>query len=390
VFHQQRTYDRFTALMLWMLCALGRRTVTSALGFAGRTHEDWSAGYYVFSRADWEVDSLFEQVFKTGIDTRPSSNFIPIAIDDTGKKKCCKARGQTSWMKDPMSPPFHVNLQHGLRWVHAALLLQHHEEGQGCRAVSTAFRLCPPVKKPGKNATDTEWAAYKKAKKQHNLSLTGLKIINNLRQTADNLGNYDKHLHFAVDGSYTNGTVIPGLPERTDLTGRTSKNSALFFPAKGKGRRIYGERLQTPEAIRKDETIPYKKTSCYFGGKFREIRYKDINEILWPRGGKRRLLRLIIVAPIPYRAPGKKRRYYREPAYLLSTDIKSPTNEILQVYIRPCRSCTVLKRKFKRIVYYKTRAESARAKLNFVHVVNRAVHMALAVKSLAESARVIY
>jgi len=332
-FCQQRTHERFCALMLWMLCAFGRRTVTSAFGFAGRMQRDWSACYYVFSRAEWAVDSLFEQVFKAGLSTRAPSRFIPVAIDDTGKKKCCKQRGQTSWMKDPLSPPFHVNLQHGLRWVHAALLMQYHDEGQGCRTASIAFDLCPPVKKPGHKASDEDWATYRKQKKQHNLSLTGLKVIKRLRETADDAGYANKQLHVVVDGSYTNGTVISQLPERVDLTGRTNKNAALCHPAEGTRRKVYGERLPSPEAIRKDEAISYQTTTCFFGGKFRDMRFKEINKVLWPRGGKRRLLRLIIVAPIPYHAPGKKRRYYREPAYLLSTDIESPTQEILQAYL---------------------------------------------------------
>jgi hypothetical protein len=332
-FKQQRTHERFCALMLWMLCAFGRRTVTSAFGFAGRTQSDWSACYYVFSRAEWEVETLFEQVFKVGISTRAPSRFIPVAIDDTGKKKCCKERGQTSWMRDPLSPPFHVNLQHGLRWVHAAHLMQYHDEGQGCRAVSVAFDLCPPVKKPGKKATDEDWGIYREEKKRHNLSLTGIRVITGLRKTADEAGLANKQLHIVADGSYTNSTFIPRLPERVDMTGRIGKKSALHLPAEGKGRRVYGERLPSPEEIRKDDKIPYQTTSCFFGGKFRELRFKEISRVLWPRGGKRRLLRLLIVAPIPYKAHGKNRRYYREPSYLLSTDLESPTQEILQAYL---------------------------------------------------------
>jgi hypothetical protein len=331
-FAQQRTYERFVALLLWLFCALGRRTLTAAIGFAGLIQSDWSANYYLFSRAKWKMGALFEQVFKVGLSTCPPVRFITVAIDDTGKKKCGKRRGLTSWMKDPLSPPFHVNLQHGLRWVHAALLMPYHDKGQGCHAATVAFELCPPVKKPGKNATEAEWKAYRKQKKQHNLSLTGLEIIKILRESADAAGYAHVPLHVVVDGSYTNGTLMPQLPERVILTGRMGKNSALCYPASGPGRRVYGERLPTPEEIRQDTSMPYAKARCYFGGKFREIRYKEKTRVLWPRVGKRRLLRLVIVAPIPYKAPGKARRYYREPAYLISTDLESPIEEILQAY----------------------------------------------------------
>jgi hypothetical protein len=102
--------------------------------------------------------SPYSQI-KVGLSTCPPSRFITVAIDDTDKRKCGKQCGQTSWMKDPLSPPFHVNLQHGLRFVHAAMLMQHHDKGQGCHAASVAFKLCPPVKKPGKNATKEDWVA---------------------------------------------------------------------------------------------------------------------------------------------------------------------------------------------------------------------------------------
>lgn len=331
-FVQRRTYERFVTLLLWLFCALGRRTLTAALGVAGRIQVDWSANYYLFSRAKWEMGVLFEQVFKVGLSTCPPIRFITVAIDDTGKKKWCKQRGLTSWMKDPLSPPFHVNLQQGLRWVHAALLMPYHDKGQGCHAASVAFELCPPVKKPGKNATEEEWKTYRKQKKQHNLSLTGLEIIKILRESADAAGYTKVPLHVVVDGSYTNGTVMPQLPERVILTGRMGKNSALCYPASGPGRRVYGERLPSPEEIRKDTSVPYAKARCHFGGKFREVRYKEKTKVLWPRVGKRRLLRLVIVAPIPYKAPGKARRYYREPAYLISTDLETPIEEILQAY----------------------------------------------------------
>lgn len=332
-FAQQRTYERIVTILLWMLCAYGRRTMTAAFGFAGQTQSDWSANYYVFSRAQWQPDDLFEQVFKVGLDTQKSCDVITVAIDDTGKKKCQRQRGLTSWMKDPLSPPFHMNLQQGFRWVHAALLLPFHDQAVGCHPVSVAFDLCPPVKRPGKNASEEDWKQYRKQKKQHNLSVTGAEIIKRLRHTADQSGYGNKKLHVVVDGSYTNQTVISKLPERVELTGRTSKNTALFNPAPPGGRRIYGQRLPSPEAIRQDVTIPYRTTTCYVGGRYREIRYKEINHVLWQRGGKRRPLRLIIVAALAHKVPGKARRYYRDPAYLLSTDLTSPIESILQAYM---------------------------------------------------------
>jgi hypothetical protein len=41
-------------------------------------------------------------------------------------------------------------------------------------------------------------------------------------------------------------------------------------------------------------------------------------------------MRLFVVAPIPYQAPGRKRKYYRDPACLLTTDLTGTPRELLQ------------------------------------------------------------
>ena len=42
-FRQKRTCERAIALALGLLCGLGRRTVTRAICFNNRQHQDWSA-----------------------------------------------------------------------------------------------------------------------------------------------------------------------------------------------------------------------------------------------------------------------------------------------------------------------------------------------------------
>jgi hypothetical protein len=39
-----------------------------------------------------------------------------------------------------------------------------------------------------------------------------------------------------------------------------------------------------------------------------------------------------VVAPVPYQAPGRKRKYYRDPAFLLTTDLTGTPQELLQAY----------------------------------------------------------
>ena len=50
------------------------------------------------------------------------------------------------------------------------------------------------------------------------------------------------------------------------------------------------------------------------------------------RGAARRPLRLIVIAPTPYRKTKSRRLYYRDPAYLLTSDLGSSTKQLLQIY----------------------------------------------------------
>jgi hypothetical protein len=55
-------------------------------------------------------------------------------------------------------------------------------------------------------------------------------------------------------------------------------------------------------------------------------------EVYWQRGTKQRPLRLIVIAPTPYRKRKSKKLYYRDPAYLLTTDLRSSTRQLLRIY----------------------------------------------------------
>ena len=52
----------------------------------------------------------------------------------------------------------------------------------------------------------------------------------------------------------------------------------------------------------------------------------------WQRGAKQRRLRLIVIAPTPYRKSHSKKLYYRDPAYLLTSDLRSSLKQLLQIY----------------------------------------------------------
>jgi hypothetical protein len=44
-------------------------------------------------------------------------------------------------------------------------------------------------------------------------------------------------------------------------------------------------------------------------------------------------LRLIVLAPTPYRKRKSSKLYYRQPAYLLTSDLKSNASKLIQIYL---------------------------------------------------------
>jgi hypothetical protein len=82
--------------------------------------------------------------------------------------------------------------------------------------------------------------------------------------------------------------------------------------------------------MRQDDSIPWQHASIFAAGRSHQLRYKSVGPVLWRRGAQQRRLRLIIIAPLAYRAHGH--RLYRDPAYLLVTDPAADVIPVLQAY----------------------------------------------------------
>jgi len=332
-FGQERSRQRALELSLGMLCALGGRTISRTICAVGRQHQDWSADYKVFSRSPWDANRMFDPVVTEYCTRYSPDQPVCVAFDDTKLAKSGRKIKTAFWQRDPLSPPFHVNYMLGLRFMHASLLFPHYRDGDfSARGYPVRFVECPAVKKPGKKATAAEIAQYKQTIKTHNLSHQGLQIMKGLRDDLDRMGAPERQMLAVVDGSLCNRTLLSKPVERVDIVGRCRKDARLCVPAPAGGRRIYSTEKFTPEAVRQDATIPWQTTRIHFGGAWREIRYKEITPVLWQKGAGRRLLRLMVVAPQPYRTSLNAKRNYREPAYLLSTDTQSAAQTLLQAY----------------------------------------------------------
>jgi hypothetical protein len=332
VFPQARTFQRAARQALGSLVCLGRRCLTRIIWTHGGQSRNWSAEYLLHSRSQWDPQQLFGAILKRALEYCPQ-RLVGVALDDTRLKKTGRSIPQAFYGRDPLSPPFHLNLTLGLRFLQASLLVPlHRTSNVGTRAVPIRFQEVSRVKRPGKKATKELQKQYREAVKQKNLSRSFVEMGKQLRQELDQVGGRGKTLVLAGDGSFCNRTCFEEIPERSVLLVRARKDAKLCLRAPLDSRRFYAVEKFTPEQVRKDEERAWKTTKIFYGGKRRKIRYKEVSQVYWQRGAKQRALRLIVVAPTPYRKSHSKRLYYRDPAYLLTSDLQSSAKQLLQIY----------------------------------------------------------
>jgi hypothetical protein len=331
-FPQQRTFRRALRQALASLVCLGRRCLSRIIWTHGGQQRSWSGEYFLHSRSPWEPQTLFASVFRRALVYYPG-RLVGIAVDDTRLRKTGRCIPHVFRQRDPLSPPFHVNLMLGLRFLQASLLLPLHQLAQaGCRALPIRFEEVPPIKKPSRKAGKKAWAEYKKMTKLHNLSHSFVQMMGQLRQALDEAGGAAKTLVLALDGSFCNRTCLRAPRQRTELIARTRKDAVLCFRAPKHSRRFYDAQTFTPQQIRQHERLRWKETKLFYGGKRRKIRYKELNHVYWRRGAARLPLRLFVVAPTAYRKRQGAKLCYRQPAYLLTTDLKTAAKQLLQIY----------------------------------------------------------
>jgi hypothetical protein len=334
IFPQQRTFDRAVRQALGSLVCLGRRCLTRIIWTNGNQQRSWSAEYFLHSRCQWDPQPLFQPILKRALEHCPQ-RLVGVAVDDTRLRKTGRAIQQAFYQRDPLSPPFHVNLVLGLRFLQASLLVPLPRNAPvGTRALPIRFQEVSRVKRPGQKASEEMQKQYQEAVKQQNLSRRFVEMGKQLRQERDNAGGAGKILVLAGDGSFCNRTCFGEIPERRVLLARARKDAKLCFraPADSLPRRFYATEKFTPEQVRQDESRAWKTTKIFYGGKRRPIRYKEVADVYWQGGAQQRPLRLIIIAPTPYRKSKSKRLYYRDPAYLFTSDLRSPTKQLLQIY----------------------------------------------------------
>jgi hypothetical protein len=331
VFSQQRLWHRARRLALGLVVGLGLRTITRALGAVGREQKPWSSDYRVFSRSPWQVRALFAPLLEQALALVPGEGPVVVAGDYTHLVRAGRKVQAARWMRDPLSPPFHVNLVRGLRFLQLALIVPCGTAAP--RALPVAFAESPVPRKPGKRADEAAWQAYRAEQKRHPAAVAARAEMVALRECLDRFGAQARPLLVALDGSFCQRCFLQEPLLGVHLLCRARKDAVLCRRHEGLGPRFYTQATFTPEQVRCDPSVPWQLMNARFGAQQHPLRYKDQGEVYWRNGARRRPLRLIVLSPQAYRRSPQGRLLYREPAYLLTTDLSSPAPLLIQAYL---------------------------------------------------------
>ena len=321
-----------------LLTCTGRATITGMLIAIGRQFMDWTAAYQMFWGSRMNTEKLFEVAIKVCLEQLSPKQLIVAHMDDTVIRKVGKTIEGTGWRRDPLGPAFHTNFIWAQRFIQLSISVHDAADlNSQSRAIAVDFHHSPSVKKLGKNASDGERLAFIESRKQQNLSTQGLGRIKILRTRLDEQGASARQLFLSVDGSYTNGTILKGLPPGVTLIGRVRKDATFnYLPEteKTKGRnRKYGDPAPTPEQIRKSDDFAWQEVTGWAAGKKHVFNVKIIKSLKWRTAGQNHTFQLVVIRPLGYRLKKGGKLLYRNPAYLVCSDNELDIETLLQAYL---------------------------------------------------------
>jgi len=321
-----------------LLTCTGRATITGMLIAIGRQFMDWTAAYQIFWGSRMNTERLFEVSLQVCLEQLSPKQLIVAHMDDTIVRKVGKTITGTGWRRDPLGPAFHTNFIWAQRFIQISLSLHDQTDlNSQSRAIAIDFHHSPSVKKLAKNASDEDRLAFTESRKQQNLSMHGLSRIKLVRSRLDEQGASARQLLLSVDGSYTNATILKGLPPGVTLIGRVRKDATLnYLPEseKTKGRnRKYGYPSPTPEQIRQSDDYSWQDVIGWAAGKKHIFNIKVIKSLKWRTAGQNHTFQLVVIRPLSYRLKNGGKLLYRKPAYLVCSDNDLDIERLLQAYL---------------------------------------------------------
>jgi hypothetical protein len=253
-------------------------------------------------------------------------------MDDTLVRKRGRKVHGAGWRRDPLGPRFQANLVWSQRFLQVSAALPDGACPGRARGIPIDFVHAPSAAKPGRKAPPEAWDDYRRRQGAMKMGAVAMERLNALAGRAGG-----RRVVCAVDGGFTNKTLFRGFPENVALIGRIRKDAKLFAepeeapPGRGR-RRLYGERLPTPEEVRQDPSIGWRKVEAFAAGKLREFEVKAMPAVRWAGTGGR-TAQVVVVRPLACRPRKGAKLAYRGPAYLLCTDPGMPLGDLLQAYV---------------------------------------------------------
>ena len=324
--------------MLAHLLCTQRRTVTGLLNTLGRQQQDWSKAYRLY-REHVDSAAVFSPILDGVLELLPEGSPLVIGVDDSHLRKTGQKVAAAGWYRDPLGPAFHTNLMWSQRFIQLSAAVPDPANSKRSRMIPIAVEMIPKLPKPAKDASQEDLDHYEKIKALNSPGVHARRLLQRVREHLDASGSHAKRIMWVCgDGDYSNSTLLPHLPPRTVYIGRTRTDINLrSVPRRAKRRsagrpRSYGKQFPTPEALRKDKTVPWENLSICNGPKATKVRYKRIPQAKWHIAGEKTVVQVVVIAPLRYKKRKSGPWLYTKPAYLVCTDADMPVDQLIQAY----------------------------------------------------------
>lgn len=315
-------------LLAHTLCQ-GRHTVTQLLRTVGQQHHDWSADYRLYA-SHLQAPALFEPIIKGTEALLMEGQPLVLAVDDSTMAKTGLKIPAAGWYRDAQSPGFHTNLKYSIKFVQLSAAVHPPGHPECSRLVPVAFGLIPKLPKLPPEPSRQERARHR----TNSPGAHALQLLQSVRQQLSP----ERPIYLTGDGDYTNTTVLRGLPQGVIYLGRCRADMNLRAvpqpaPAPGKGRPLaYGTKLPTPEQLRRDRQIPWQICSLNKRGKQTTFRYKHIAQARSRITGEKKVIQIVVIAPLRYKKRKSAPWSYTQPAYVMCTDPSLDPKKVIEVY----------------------------------------------------------
>lgn len=324
VFSDARTKRHVCEMGVASIVAACPKTITSLVEFNARhgnpalNHGNWSASYRLLSIGKWKPEELSWAILDSALEFIGADEPVMLAIDDTLLHKTGRRIKGCAYARDPLSPPFQANLVWGQRILCLSVLVRS-SATSAYRAVPVFFLHTPSVKIPAK-ASPEEKAALVEEQKRRKLSVVAGELLAAVRRHLDGNGLSKKKLVVCVDASFSNRSFMYGLPHDVSVVGRCRNDLRLVRPLREEektGKRLYGERLPTPDEMHRDGGVQEHELVCGVMHQHAKITFKSMEDVRWPTALRNQSCSIFAIRGQYYRKYGRRRNTH--PAFLVMT-----------------------------------------------------------------------